>query len=248
MKHLSRKSESDFFASMETKLEWQDDASLFALCREHLYTAVVGDIMDMMDLKDQFLPPAIQPLREDMVLAGRAMPVLEADDDGGEGPGRRNELMNQPFGLMLDALDDLRRDEVYICAGASPTYALWGELMSTCAINRGAAGAVVDGYSRDTPGVLRLGLPVFSHGRYARDQRPRGKVMDFRCRIELGGVTVRPGDIVFGDIDGVCVVPREAEEEVLRRAWEKAHGEKQVFTAIQNGMGAREAWDTYGIL
>lgn len=233
---------------MVTDLKWKDDSELFARCREGLYTAVVGDIMDLMELKNQFLPAAVQPLRDDMVVVGRAMPVLEADDDGGEGPDRRNALLNQPFGLMLDALDDLQTNEVYICAGASPSYALWGELMSTCAMNRGAVGAVVDGYSRDTPGVLRLGLPVFSHGRYARDQRPRGKVMDFRCRIEMGGVVIRPGDIVFGDIDGVCVIPKEAEVEVMRRAWEKAHGEKQVFKAIQGGMGAREAWDRYGIL
>ena len=89
------------------------------------------------------------------------MPVLEADDYGGEGPGRVNGLLNGPFGLMLKALDGLRKNEVYMCTGSSPDYALWGELMSTCALNNGAAGAVVDGYSRDTRGILALGFPVF---------------------------------------------------------------------------------------
>jgi regulator of RNase E activity RraA len=227
---------------------WKSDDELFALARQDLYTAVVGDIMDVLGFKTQFLPPQIQPLRDDMVVIGRAMPVLEADDDGGEGPGRVNELLNRPFGLMLRALDDLRKNEVYICSGSSPTYALWGELMSTCAINQGAAGAVLDGYSRDTRGVLKLGLPVFSHGRYAQDQRPRGKVMDFRCSIKLGEVVIRPGDIVFGDLDGVCVVPQAVEEEVMVQALEKARGEKRVFEAIKGGMKAQQAWDTYGIL
>ena len=233
---------------MEPEFTYADDDELFGKSREHLFTAVVGDVMDMMGYTHQFLSPLIQPLRQDMVTIGRAMPVLEADDDGGEGPGRNNPLFNQPFGLMLTALDDLKKNEIYICAGSSPRYALWGELMSTCAINQGAAGAVMDGYSRDTRGILELNFPVFSYGRYAQDQRPRGKVLDFRCTIQMNGVTIAPGDIVFGDIDGVCVVPRAIEAEVMRRAWAKAHGEKRVFQAIKGGMKAQAAWDTFGIL
>ncbi len=227
---------------------WNSDAELFTLARQELFSAVIGDVLDMMDRTHQFLPPQVQPLRDDMVVCGRAMPVLEADDHGGEGPGRAGDLLNQPFGLMLRALDDLKTDEVYVCTGASPDYALWGELMSTCARNRGAVGAVVDGYSRDTRGILSQNFPCFSYGRYAQDQRPRGKVIDFRCAIKIGAVRIAPGDIIFGDLDGVCVIPREIEDEVLRRALEKAHGEKRVLTAIQGGMGAQAAWDTYGIL
>jgi regulator of RNase E activity RraA len=225
-----------------------NDTELFELCRTELFSAVIGDVMDLMGHTHQFLPPQIQPLHDDMVVVGRAMPVLEADDAGGEGPDRANATMNQPFGLMLRALDDLRKNEVYVCTGASPDYALWGELMSTCAINRGAAGAVVNGYSRDTRGILNLGFPCFSHGRYAQDQRPRGKVIDLRCTITMGAVTIRPGDIIFGDLDGVCVIPQAIEKEVLDNAWEKAHGEKKVMEAIQGGMGAQAAWEKYRIM
>ena len=187
-------------------------------------------------------------MRDDMVGVGRGMTVLESDDfGGGEGPGRGGGDLNQPFGLMLRALDDLRENEVYICSGSSPTYALWGELMSTAARNRGAAGAVVNGYSRDTPGILKLGFPTFSMGRYAQDQRVRGKVIDFRCTIGFGQVSVRPGDIIFGDLDGVVVIPQEIERETLEAAWHKAHGEKQVFRAIQGGMGGQGAWDPFRI-
>ena len=225
-----------------------DDNEMFRQIRTGLYSAVIGDILDQMGRTRQFLPAAIQPLRADMIVCGRAMPVLQADDVGGEGPGRGNESLNRPFGLMLRALDDLKPSEVYVCAGASPNYALWGELMSTCALNRGAAGAVLNGFSRDTRGILQLNFPCFSLGRYAQDQRARGKILDFRCRIEIDGVQIRPGDIVFGDLDGVVTVPREIETEVLTKAWEKAHGEKQVFNAIKGGMGAQEAWDRFGIL
>jgi regulator of RNase E activity RraA len=229
-------------------MKYSSDEELFELCRNNLFSAVIGDVMDIMGHTNQFLPPKVQPLRDDMVLVGRAMPVLEADDHGGENCSRVNKLLDQPFGLMLKALDDLQKNEVYICTGSSPRYALWGELMSTCALNRGAVGAVVNGYSRDTKGILSLNFPCFSYGRYAQDQRPRGKVIDLRCTIEIEGVKIRPGDIIFGDLDGTCVIPREIEKDVFEEAWKKACGEKRVFEAIKSGMGAQESWNTFGIM
>jgi regulator of RNase E activity RraA len=227
---------------------WQSDEELFQIARRELFTAVVGDCMDRLGLGRQFLFPQIQPLRQDMIVIGRAMTVLEADVFAEDAEGGANPLMRKPFGLMLEALDDLKPNEVYICTGASPTYALWGELMSTRAMKLGAAGAVVDGYSRDTQGILKLDFPVFSYGRYAQDQGPRGKVIDYRVPIEINGVRIDSGDIVFGDIDGVCMIPRHSEQEVFRLALEKARGEKRVAEAIRNGMGAREAFDTFGIM
>jgi regulator of RNase E activity RraA len=91
-------------------------------------------------------------------------------------------------------------------------------------------------------------LPVFGYGPYAQDQAPRGKVIDFRVPIEMNGVRINPGDIIIGDIDGVCIVPQEAEKEVFVRAIEKARGERMVLKAIQEGMSAVEAWNKYGIM
>ena len=227
---------------------WKNDDELFAAAKEELFTAVVGDAMDKMELLHQFLPQKIQPLSNDMFIIGRAMTVLEADTFEELSNGSKNPLMSKPFGLMLEALDDLRKNEVYICSGSSPSYALVGELMMTRAKVLGAAGAVVNGFSRDTNGILDLNLPVFSYGRYAQDQAPRGKVIDFRVPIEMDGVRINPGDIIVGDLDGVCVVPLEHEEEVFIRAFEKARGEKNVLKAIQNGMSVVEAWDKFGIM
>lgn len=226
---------------------WTSDEELFARARRELFSAVIGDTLDRLGRRHQFLPPEIQPLRDDMVVVGRAMPVLEAADEIGEAQSRPYEGSN-PFGLMLRALDDLKPGDVYLCTGPSRAYASWGELMSMSARNRGASGVVIDGRSRDTPGILALGFPCFSRGRYAQDQRTRGTVVDFRCSVRIGAVDVRPGDAIFGDLDGVVVIPREIETEVFEGAWEKAHGEKRVFEAIKNGMTAQEAWDRYGIL
>jgi len=229
-------------------MSWKDDDELFQLIRSELFSAVVGDIMDKLGYFHQFLSPQIIPLQEDMVVVGRAMPVLEADSFGEISPNTRNSVMSKPFGLMLEALDDLKKNEVYICTGSSPKYALWGELMSARAMECGAIGAVVDGYSRDTTGILKLGFPVFSYGSYAQDQGPRGKVIDYRVPVEMNGVLINPGDIVFGDRDGVCLIPQTIENEVVEAALEKARGEKVVLKAIQNGMSATEAFAKYGIM
>ncbi|AUH66508.1 RraA family protein [Paracoccus zhejiangensis] len=229
-----------------TKL-YDDDASLFALMKTRLFTAVVGDVLDQMGLMRQFLPAGIAPLDPSHVIAGRAMPVLEADvfgtADGAAGP-----LTAKPFGLMLEALDNLRAGEVYIAAGASMNYALWGELMSARAIHLGAAGAVLDGYIRDSRGIRALGFPAFGRGVYAQDQGPRGKVIDFRCGLEIGGVAIQPGDLIFGDAEGVLVIPREAEAEAIRRALEKAETEGEVEKAIRSGMSAVDAMNTFGVM
>jgi len=224
-----------------------DDQYLFDVMKRELFSCVIGDVMDKMGLYHQILPPYLRPLRDDMVVVGRAMPVLEADvfaeSSGGKGP-----LSDQPFGLMFEALDDLKAGEIYVAAGASHRYALWGELMSTRAMKLGAAGAVVDGHTRDTHGVLRLNFPTFGKGPYCQDQGARGKVVDWRVPVEIGGVRIDPGCILFGDVDGVVVIPRESEAEVIEAALEKARGEKTVAKAIEGGMGAAEAYRTYGIM
>ncbi len=225
-------------------LTWKNDDELFEVMRKELYSAVIGDILDQMGRYHQFLPMEIQPVREDMVVCGRAMTVLEEDL-----PVTGEPIPGEPaFGHMLEALDGLQKNEVYLCSGSSPDYALVGELMCTRMQALGAAGTVMNGPHRDTRGILALNFPCFSRGRYSQDQAPRGRVTAWRVPIDIGDTRVEPGDIVFGDLDGVVVIPREIEEEVIRRAWEKATGEKTVGKAISAGMSAADAFGKYGIL
>ncbi len=228
--------------------DYQDDLELFALMKRELFTAVVGDVMDKMGFLRQFLPPEIGPLRDDMVLTGRAMTVLEADVFVENIEGTAGPLSSKSFGLMLEALDDLKPGEIYVATGASPRYALWGELMSTRARHLGSNGALVNGFARDIPGILALDFPTFCTGKYAQDQGPRGKVIDFRVPVEIGGIRIQPGTLLFGDQEGVLTIPREAEEEIITKSLEKARGEKRVATAIRDGMSAVEAFKTYGIM
>ena len=228
-------------------LAWNSDEELFALIERELFVAVIGDILDEFGYRHQFLPPHIQPLRSDMRVLGRAMTVFTADYPGGIMDGQ-SDWSRMPFGLLFRALDDLKPGEVYVCAGGTPEYATWGEIMTTRARYLGARGAVLDGYSRDTDGVLQQNFPTFARGCYAQDSGARSRVLDFRIPIEIGQASVNSGDLIFGDRDGVLVIPRQLEAEALSLALEKARKENLVQTAIEKGMSAEEAFKTYGVL
>lgn len=218
---------------------WKTEDEMFALMKEKLYTPVVGDILDVMGYSHQFLPPDVRPLRESMKLAGKAMTVLMIDVFGPQ---------KKPFGLLTEALDQLEKNDIYLATGGTKRCAYWGELLTATARTRGAVGAVVNGWHRDTPQVLEQNWPVFSCGCYAQDSSIRTQVVDFRCQIEVGQVTIKNGDLVFGDVDGVLIIPGEVAEEVLEKSLEKAAGEKVVRQAIESGMTATAAFAKFGIL
>lgn len=219
--------------------EWTNDRELFELFKKELYTPVVGDILDEFKYYHQFLPPEIQPALLEMKLVGRAMPVNMIDVYGEQ---------KVPFGLLTEALDQIEEGEIYIAHGGNKRCAYWGEILTATAKKRGANGAIINGYHRDTPKMLEQNFPVFSLGRYAQDSSVRTKVIDYRCSIEIGKVWINPGDLIFADLDGVLVIPREVEEIVVKKALEKARGEKLVRKEIENGMSSTEAYKKYGIL
>jgi len=223
----------------ETNTEWKNDAELFRLMKEVLYTPVIGDILDRLECYHQFLPQPVQPAIDSMKIAGRAMPVLMIDVHGPQ---------KKPFGLMTEALDQLQPGEVYVASGGDMRCAYWGEILTATARTRGAVGAVVNGFHRDTPQMLEQNWPVFSRGRCALDSSVRTQVVDFRCALEVGGVWIEPQDLVFGDLDGVVIIPRKHEKEVIARALEKARGEKLVRKEIEGGMSSTAAFKKYGIL
>lgn len=229
-------------------LVWRDDSELFVLARRELFTAVLGDVMDKLQLIHQFLPPSIRSLDRDFMMIGRAMPVLSVDVFQETVKGSANKLFEKPFGLMLEALDDLHPNEVYVNTGSTPRNAMWGELMSIRAQKLQAAGAVLDGYIRDTKAVLKLQFPTFCRGSYGQDAAARYKVVDFRIPIEIGAVRIEPGDIVVGDVDGVCVIPQRASDEVFSRALEKVRGERLVRTVLLEGWSAVAAFEKHGIM
>jgi regulator of RNase E activity RraA len=215
------------------------DSERFELVARELYTAVLGDVMDTLGRVHQFLPAGIRPLLPTMKVVGRAMPVLISDVFG---------TSAKPFGRLTEALDSLSPGDVYLARRGRAECAGWGELLTAAARARGARGAIIDGYHRDTDRVLDQDFPVFSRGGYGQDAGVRAHVLDYGVTVEIDGVVVQPGDLVVGDRDGVLVIPAEIEDEVVERALTKASAENVVRQAIEGGMSTTEAFATYGVL
>ena len=220
-------------------IEWKSDKELFDLIKTELYTPVVGDILDQYGKIHQFLPQQIQPMRKTDTIVGRAMPVIITDVYGPQ---------IKPFGLLTESLDQLEQGEVFIASGGTMRCAYWGEILTVTSKKRGAVGAIVNGYHRDTPMILKQSWPVFSRGRFGQDSSVRTIVSNYRCPLEIEGVWINPGDLVFADLDGVLIIPKELEEKVIREALTKARTEKTVLEEIKNGMSSTEAFKKYGVL
>ncbi len=127
-------------------------------------------------------------------------------------------------------------------------FALWGELMNTRALAQRAAGAVLDGYMRDSRQIRAMALPVFARGSYAQDQRGRGRVVAYREPVRIAEVAIRPGDLIVGDDDGVLSVPSEVAAECVEKALEKRRIEIRIAEEIEAGLSTAQAFDRYGVM
>ena len=216
--------------------------ALIPLARERLFTAVLSDVLDAAGRRSQAMQPRIRPLDEALVMIGRARTGLYMDVYHVQ-PGEN------PYELEIRLVDDLKPGEVVVlAAGASGRIAPWGELLSTASRARGAAGCVTDGLVRDVRAIRAMQFPVFAGGIGPLDTRGRGKVMAIDVPVECGGVRVEPGDFVFGDADGVVVVPRSIEDDVLHAALAKVEGEDQTRDALRRGEKLADVFARHGIL
>lgn len=210
--------------------------------RERLFTAVLSDVLDAAGHRSQAMRAGVRPLDEALVMVGRARTGLYMDVYH-VAPGEN------PYALEIELVDDLKPGEVVVLAtGASGRIAPWGELLSTASRARGAAGCVTDGLVRDVRAIRALQFPVFAGGIGPLDTRGRGKVMAIDVPVECGGVRVEPGQLVFGDADGVVVVPRPIEDEVLRAAFAKVDGEDRTREALRRGEKLADVFARHGIL
>lgn len=208
-----------------------------------LSAAILSDIMDGLGLGRRAMAPFVRPLDDTLVLAGRArtglyMPAYAVRD--GE----------NPYEVEIALVDDLQPGEVVVlaCNGPTERIAPWGELLSTASAARGAAGCVTDGLVRDVRQIREMRFPVFHGGIGPLDTKGRARMVERDVRVECGGVQVDPGDLVFGDVDGVVVVPRHAEARVLELAQAKIQGENHTRDALRAGEPLASVFARLGIL
>jgi regulator of RNase E activity RraA len=206
----------------------------------HLSSALLADVLDALGCRNSALPHMIRPLKPEWKICGRAA-TLSAATVAAE-PKR-------PYAVELECVDALKPGDVLTATtNGDVGSALWGELLSTAARAHGAVGAVIDGLTRDAARLLRMDFPVFASGFCPLDSKGRLDSFVHGQPIRIGSCIIRPGDWVFGDIDGVVVAPAELAEEAMTRALEKARGENKVREELARGRSAREVFDEYGIL
>jgi 4-hydroxy-4-methyl-2-oxoglutarate aldolase len=209
---------------------------------ERLYSAVLSDALDESGVTSQALSPRIRPLDDGLKLCGRARTGKYAEVDGVE-PGVN------PYELEIALVDDLKPGDVAVLAtNGSKKIAPWGSLLSTATRVRGAAGCVTDGFVRDVKEIRAMQLPVFAGGIAPLDSKGRGHIVAVDVPVVVEGVKVSPGDLVFGDVDGVVVIPQEIEEQVLRIAFAKINGERSTMSELLEGAYLRDVYARYGVL
>jgi 4-hydroxy-4-methyl-2-oxoglutarate aldolase len=215
---------------------------LVRLCRERLYAAVIADTLDTLGLHDQVLAPGLAPLDPSLTLCGCArvglyMPVYHDDED------------MRVYEMEIALVDSLRPGEVavLVCHG-NRRIAPWGELLSERATHLGAAGCLTDGCIRDAADIEKLKFPVFSGGTNPTDTKYRGKMMMRDVPGEIAGVRVDGGDLVFGDRDGVVIVPRAVLGEVVEKALEKVSAENTVRDEIRAGEALADIFARHQVL
>jgi len=208
-----------------------------------LSAAVLSDVMDVLGLMNQAMQPFVRPLDENMVLVGRArtgLYMLAYEVREGE----------NPYEVEIALVDDLKPGDVPVlaCNGPTQRIAPWGELLSTAAQARGAVGCITDGLVRDVRQIREMGFPVFHGGIGPLDTKGRARMVQRDVTVECAGAKVRDGDIVFGDVDGVVVIPQERAAEVLAKAKEKVAGEGRTRDELRQGRLLREVFEKYRIL
>jgi 4-hydroxy-4-methyl-2-oxoglutarate aldolase len=211
--------------------------------KDVLYSAVLSDVLDDFGRRHQAMRPFIRPLDEELPLFGRA---------------RTGNYMNtysasegdNPYDIEIALVDDLKPGDVAVfgCDGPTIRIAPWGELLSTAARCRGAVGCVTDGLVRDIRAIRKMNFAVFHGGIGPLDSKGRAKMMTKDVPVNCGGVLVNPGDLVFGDADGVVVIPFDIADEVVQAATAKIGGENRTRAELEQGTLLIEVYKKYGVL
>jgi regulator of RNase E activity RraA len=221
---------------------FNSDTERFNWIRQNLYVAAVCDILDHLGHRQQAMHQRLRPLDPaNCIIIGRARTIRWMETD--------YVVEEDPYGLEIDVMDSLKPGDVPIhSTDYAGTNAPWGELMSTVAKRNGATGCICDSQIRDCQKIITLGFPVFYKGIRPLDSKGRGRVMAYDVPIRCGEVLVNAGELVFADFDGVVVVPKAVEEEVLRLAQEKIGKENDTRRGLLAGRSLRDVYNQYRVL
>jgi regulator of RNase E activity RraA len=204
---------------------------------EQLYTGAVNDVLREFCLLNQALPGHILPLREYRTVAGFAFTVKSAP----------NAMIRGEMEFRTQMLEEMHEDAFVVWDTTNDSKAtLWGGVMTATAKGKKVKASCIDGGIRDTHQILEADFPIFYKYRISNGSLGRCLITHYQVTIQIGDATIKPGDVVLGDIDGVLVVPREIAYDVLMRAEEIIANEKIIFEWVHEGQSIQEITEKGG--
>jgi regulator of RNase E activity RraA len=208
--------------------------------KERLFTGVLSDVLDTLGSRNQVVDLDLTHVVPEGRVVGRAQTARAVCV---------SEPPAEPYKHLLTAIDATVAGMVLV-VGADPTSrsALFGGLLATAVRAAGGEGVVVDGYARDVHEIQHIGLPTMVRGFRPLDSYGRDEVVEISTPVTIGGVVIRQGDLIFGDADGLVVVPSEIEADVIERAFAKVEAEGEMRSALAGGMSVSDAFERFGVL
>ena len=211
-----------------------------AFLKENLYSGVLCDVLDGMGYRNQSIGQRLMPLNDDTVIFGPAFTSIATVV---------YSMPEHPLTAQCKVVDQLGEGEIYVLVTRGQyNCAVFGELFATAVKQRKGAGVLLDGYVRDLKAMKEMDFPLFYAGRDPRTSKGRAEINECQIPVILDGVTIRPGDLIFGDIDGVVIIPKEIADEVFEQALATIKKEDQVREGLINGDSLEKVYGEIGTI
>ena len=208
--------------------------------KEVLYSGILCDVLDQMGYCNQAFSNEIMPLHDRVVILGPAFTSIGTEV---------YSMPENPLTAQCKVVDQLGEDEIYVLATrGNYNCAVFGELFATAVKGRKGAGVLLDGYARDMRALKKMDFPLFYRGRDPKTSKGRCEINECQIPVLIDGVTINPGDWIFGDIDGVVVIPKDVKDEVFDRALETIEKENLVRSKLTSGISLQEAYEEVGAI
>ncbi len=154
-----------------------------------------------------------------------------------------------PLTAQCKVVDQLKPGEIYVLvARGDRNCAVFGELFATAVQKRGGAGVLIDHYARDLKALKEMDFPLFYKGHNPLTSKGRCEINECQIPVIFDGVTINPGDWIFGDIDGVVIIPKDMFEDVIETALKTIKKEDMVRSRLQSGTSLQQAYKEIGAI
>lgn len=208
--------------------------------KKTLYTGIISDVLDQHGYKNQAIGGEIFPLMENQVIFGPAFTSIGTEV---------YSMPESPLTAQCKVVDQLGEGEIYVLVTrGNYNCAVFGELFATAVRARKGAGVLLDGWARDIKALKEMEFPLSYRGNNPRTSKGRCEINECQIPVTMEGVMIHPGDIIFGDVDGIVIIPKDIAEDVLRESLETIEKENRVRGMLGSGISLQQAYSEVGAI